>query len=134
MSISDWPLWAKISTGAAAVGVITGLWANAVAIAESDLQPFALKYQIAAENKAILDGLNQIQWNQAIDRFAGLQFQLGQLATQQIMLSDAVKREPENVLARLRLQEMDADIAQKKAAYRRLQCQIEARNTGAACP
>ena len=134
MNIAKWPLWGKLAAFGSVLTILGGLWANAIAIAESDAQPFALKYQVAAQTQAVIEGLNQIQWNQAIERFNNLEFQLGHLATQQIMLSDAVKREPEDVLKRVRLQEMDGDIAAKKAARAKLKCQIEARNNAAPCP
>lgn len=115
--IAEWPFFVKLTSVVTLSGTLGLALANMQAIAESDLQPFALKYQIAG----IAESLTSIQ-------FKALKKELNDLRSQRLMLKEAIERETDPGEKRqkaLRLESIEIDIRDGDADYVKLRCQIE---------
>lgn len=128
MSISEWPVWARLAAIIAVCGTIGTAIGYGQTIAESDMQPFALKYQINAQFTSLHDGISAVRDQQTRAAYKALGKELNDLRLQRIQLRDMVSREKkpdEKSQKQLRLEQTDQAITLGEADYGRLRCQVD---------
>lgn len=92
-----------------------------------DIQPFVLKYQLAADFASLSDNLNSLRWDDEADRAERYQATIDDLTNQSDMLTAKQLQSPDPIISRI-ITTLRGQISAKQKALDFLNCDLRRRD------
>lgn len=126
--LNQWTIKALIAGGLAVCGAFAAI-ADGVTGFQTlgDIQPFVLKYQLAADFASLSDNLNSLRWDDEADRAERYQATIDDLTNQSDMLTAKQIQSPDPIISRI-IATLRGQISAKQKSLDFLNCDLRRRD------